>query len=99
MEFALVHFYKEDSWDVIPSTDLIIEDKNMQKEALVGLKTLVIWRDIKARGKGKETKVPAEILNVSGLCFKISIAVSLDNTYDITGIDEILKSQPNKAIY
>ena len=48
MAFALVHFYKEDSWDVIPSTDLIIEDKNMQKEALVGLKTLVIWRDIKA---------------------------------------------------
>ncbi len=66
MAFALVSFYKENTWDVIPYSNIILEDENIEKNAVVGLKTLVIWRDLKAKGKDKEIKVPAEILKISG---------------------------------
>ncbi len=66
MAFALMSFYKESTWDAIPYSDIILEDENIEKNAVVGLKTLVIWRDLKAKGKDKETKVPAEILKISG---------------------------------
>ena len=61
MAFALVHFYKEDTWDVIPYSDIILEDKNVEENTIVGSRRLVTWRDSKTRGKGKEMKVPAEI--------------------------------------
>lgn len=66
MAFALVHFYNENTWDVIPYSDVIFEDENMRKHAREGFKTLVLWKDAKTRGNGKLQKFPAEIIKVSG---------------------------------
>ena len=66
MAFALVNFYQEDMWDVIPYSDIILDAKHEENDTVEGIKTLVLWRDIKGKGKGKFSKVPAEIIKISG---------------------------------
>lgn len=73
MSFALVKFYEEDTWEVIPVGNIILEERHRGLESLEGLKTLVIWEDpSSSKGKGKARtkyaqKVPAEIIKVSGM--------------------------------
>ena len=64
MAFALVNFYQEDAWDVIPSSDIFLDEKHKGNDSLVGIKTLVSWRGVK-RSKGK-SQYPAEIIEISG---------------------------------
>ena len=66
MAFALVHFYQEDMWDIIPYSDIILDDEHEESDAIEGIKTLVLWREMKGKGKGNSSKVPAEIIKISG---------------------------------
>ncbi len=68
MAFALAHFYQENAWDIIPCSDIVLDDEQKEKEALEGTRTLVLWRDVKSKGKvNKQFKFPAEIVKISGL--------------------------------
>ena len=64
MAFAIVNFYKENMWGIIPYSDVILNDKYNGKDSieLEGLKTFVVWKD----AKGKSTKAAAEIIKISG---------------------------------
>ena len=64
MAFALVNFYKENTWDIIPYSDIILNDKHKGEDALEleGVKTLVVWKD----SKGKPIKAVAQIIKISG---------------------------------
>ena len=70
MAYALVKFYEEDTWEVIPVCDLQLEEHDKQRENLEGVKTIVLWEDTSksSRGKGKTQtlKAPAEVIKVSG---------------------------------
>jgi hypothetical protein len=67
MAFALVHFYQEDAWDVIPSSDIILGEKHQENDTVVGIKTLVSWQGDKGkRSKGKYAEYPAEIIKIAG---------------------------------
>ncbi len=49
MAFALVHFYQENAWDIIPISDIVLDDEQKEKEALEGTRMLVLWRDVKSK--------------------------------------------------
>ena len=67
MAYALVNFYEEDAWDVIPYSDIIFTDKHKENEVDEGTKMLVLWNDMKTKSKGcKSKKYPAEIVKISG---------------------------------
>ena len=53
MAFALVHFYKKNTRDIIPYSDTILNDKQKEKNLieLEGLKTLVMWTEPKENGR------------------------------------------------
>lgn len=51
-------------WDIIPYSDIILDDEHEESDAIEGIKTLVLWREMK--GKGNSSKVPAEIIKISG---------------------------------
>ncbi len=62
MAYALVNFYEEDAWDVIPYSDIVFTDNEVDE----GTKMLVLWNDMKTKGKAsKSKKYPAEIINIS----------------------------------
>lgn len=64
MAFVLIDFYEENVCDIIPTSDVILDDQtgNIVK---TGMKTLVYWRN---KGKGRAAlKAPAEILVILGL--------------------------------
>ena len=66
MAFALVNFYEEDSWDVIPYSDIVFTDQNTENVVIEGSKMLVLWKDSKSK-KANKRKFPAEIVKISGL--------------------------------
>ncbi len=67
MAYALVNFYEEDAWDVIPYSDIIFPDKHKENKVDEGTKMLVLWNDMKTKGKAsKSKKYPAEIVKISG---------------------------------
>mgnify|MGYP002804371607 CR=1 FL=1 len=66
MAFALVNFYAEDSWDVIPYSDIVFTYQNTEKVVIEGTKMLVLWQDSKSK-KAIKRKFPAEIIKISGL--------------------------------
>jgi hypothetical protein len=68
MAHALVNFYEEDAWDVIPYSDIVFTDEHKENEIDEGTKMLVLWNDMKTKGKAssKSKKYPAEIVKISG---------------------------------
>lgn len=66
MAFALVNFYEEDSWDVIPYLDIDFTDQHKENEVNERTKMLVLWKDSKSK-KATNRKFPAEIVKILGL--------------------------------
>lgn len=72
MAYALVNFYEEDAWDVIPYSDIVFTDEHKETEVEDGTKMLVLWKDAKSK-KASKRKFPAEIVKTSGLKLNLFI--------------------------
>ncbi|XP_028418328.1 uncharacterized protein LOC114543623 [Dendronephthya gigantea] len=64
MAYALVNFFEENAWDVIPYSDIVFTQEHKQNEIENGTKMLVLWKDTKSK-KATKRKFPAEIVKIS----------------------------------
>ena len=67
MAFGLDNFYEENTWDIIPVGNVIVDENEPQPRGLEGLKTLVIWESKKAKKHSDDNTFPAKKINISGM--------------------------------